>query len=107
MGFRLTVAPEPGSALWSLRLWITLSRAESNGLFLSGDSLLAWPAEGCERDREPEEVSGLERTSMFISEVAARPSGLRILYLHREQVERAAAMLREQLVRAEIREEAE
>ena len=105
MGFRVTIVPEPGSELWSLTLLVNLSRAESNALFLSGDSIVAWPAEGLERDPERGEVPAPERTSMFVSEVATHASGLRILYSQRAQVERAAALLREQMTRAEIQEE--
>ncbi|OFV83220.1 MAG: hypothetical protein A2W26_13095 [Acidobacteria bacterium RBG_16_64_8] len=107
MGFRVTVTPEPGSELWSLTLGVDLSRTESNALFLCGDSILAWPTEGLAPGPQQNGVPGLERTGMFVSEVAARASGLRILYCQRAQAERAAAQLRAQLASVEIREETE
>jgi len=105
MGFRVAVAPEPGSDFWSLTLGINLSRTESNALFLSGDFILAWPTEGLAPGSYGNGVPGLQRTSMFASEVAAHSSGLRILYSQRAQAERAAALLRAQLASAEIQEE--
>lgn len=106
MGFRLAIAPETGSARWSLTLEVTLSRAESNALFLSGDSILSWPLEGLVHAEEKGQSAGLERTSMFVSEVAARAPGLRLVYGQRPQAEQAADVLRAQLLRAELSEEA-
>lgn len=101
MGYRLASTPEPESDSWSLALRVNLTRAESNDLFLSGDSMLAWPVEGLEQSGDPR----LERSGMFISEVAARPLGLGIRYSRRGQAERAAALLRMQLANAGIEEE--
>lgn len=101
MGYGVVITPEPESGSWSLVLRVNLTRAESNDLFLCGDSMLAWPADGLEQSVD----SKLERSGMFISEVAARPSGLGIRYFRREQAERAAALLRMQLANAGIEEE--
>ncbi len=101
MGYRLSVTPEPERGTWSLALFISLNRAESNDLFLSGDYMVAWPEEGLESSGE----TRLERTSMFISEVAARSSGLGIRYAQREQAERAKTLIKAQLASAGIEEE--
>jgi hypothetical protein len=101
MGYRLIIEPETESGPWSLLLQVKLTRAESNNLFLSGDSMLVWPVEGLEQDEDAQ----LERSGMFISEVAARPSGLGIRYSRRDQVERAAALLRMRLADAGVGEE--
>ena len=82
-------------------LRVNLTRAESNDLFLSGDSMLAWPVEGLEECGAPRP----ERSGMFISEVAARPVGLEIRYSRPDQAELAAALLRMQLANAGIEEE--
>lgn len=101
MGFSTTIeqAAEPNG--WAVVVRVVLSRAESNDLFLSGDSMVSWPAEGLEPTDDPR----LERSSMFVSEIAARPEGLRIQYLGREQAERAATVLRTQLGQVGIKEE--
>jgi hypothetical protein len=103
MSYRLAVASAPESGSWSVKLRVDLTRAESNDLFLLGDSMLAWPAAGLEPGLEPGDP-GIERDRMFISEVAARPSGLEIRYLQRGQAERAADLLRRQLTDAGIQE---
>lgn len=95
---------EPAADLWAVALRVVLSRAETNDLFLSGDSMVSWPVDGLE-------VSGggdprLERSGMFVSEVAARPAGLTLKYREQTQAERAAAILRMQFAQIGIKEEA-
>lgn len=82
---------------------VSLSRVESNDLFLSGDAMVSWPAEGLQLDAG--EDAPLERTAMFVSEVAARPLGLGIRYKERVQAERAASVLRIQLDQIGIKQE--
>ncbi|MFH0917426.1 MAG: hypothetical protein V1912_13410 [bacterium] len=101
MGYSVSITPDAESGSLSLVLRVSLTRAESNDLFLSGDSMLGWPVEGLEQNGDPK----LERSGMFISEVAARPSGLTIRYSRRDQAERAAALLRMQLANVGIEEE--
>ncbi|MBN1320184.1 MAG: hypothetical protein JXA87_04995 [Thermoleophilia bacterium] len=96
-----SIEQETGSDSWIVVLQATLTRAESNELFLSGDSMVSWPVEGVEPTDDPR----LERSSMFVSEVAARPGGLRIRYRERAQAERAATVLRIQLGQIGIKEE--
>lgn len=83
---------------------VKLSRAESNDLFLSGDSMVSWPVDGLEATSA--EDPRLERSGIFVSEVAARPQGLRIHYREQAQAERAAALLRMQFTQIGIKEEA-
>lgn len=92
MGTRLAI--DSGSNnVFAVVLTLTLTRKESMDLFLSGDSMISWPGEGlC-----PVAESGLERTAMFVSEVAARSEALRLAYDTRAGAERAAALLRMQL----------
>jgi hypothetical protein len=84
-------------------LKVNLTRAESNDLFLSGDSMVSWPIEGLEvlSDGDPR----LERSGIFVSEVAARSAGLRLRYREQAQAERTAALLRMQFAQIGIEEE--
>ena len=101
MGYTAVIEQEAGSDTWVVVLVATLTRAESNDLFLSGDSMVSWPVDGVEPTDDPR----LERSSMFVSEIAARPGGLRIRYRGRAQAERAAAVIRIQLGQIGIKEE--
>lgn len=101
MGYKTVIEGEPGSDGWVVVLRAVLTRAESNELFLSGDSMVSWPVDGLELTEDPR----LERSSMFVSEIAARPDGLRIRYRERSQAEQAAAVLRLQLTQIGIEEE--
>lgn len=101
MGYSLIVTQEPGSKMWAVVLRADLTRAEANELFLSGDSMVSWPDEGLDSDEDPR----LQRSAMFVSEVAARPQGLRIRYRDEAQARRAAAVLRVQFEQIGIREE--
>jgi hypothetical protein len=103
VGYVLAVKPEQVNGGWEMVLLISLSRAEANDLFLAGDRLVAWPGEGLIEGGDP----GPERSSMFVSEMARRPSGLRIRYAEPGQVERAAAVIRSQLAEAGLEEELE
>jgi hypothetical protein len=101
MGYSTTVVNEPESGTWALVLKAHLSRAESNELFLAGDAMVAWPVDGIQSSEDPV----LERSSIFVSEVAARPEGLRLRYREQAQAERAAAVLRIQFGQIGITEE--
>ena len=99
MGFRIVI--EKTQNTWVLELAVSLTRTESAEVFVSGDTLLQWPEEGLRS------VSNLplERTTMFISEAAARSEGVRLEYATEKQATGAAAMLRTQLEEAGIQEE--
>jgi hypothetical protein len=103
MGYSTAVERENGSGGWAVSLKISLSRAETNDLFLSGDSILSWPPEGLLSSMGDD--SKPERSGMFVSEVAAQPLGLTIRYAEQGQAERSAAILRTQLNQIGISEE--
>jgi hypothetical protein len=104
MGFATAIKHESGPGCWSVAVKISLSRAETNELFLLGDSILSWPTEGLVptqgQDSKP------ERSGMFVSEVAAQPLGLSIRYREQAQAERTVSLLRAQLSQIGINEEA-
>ena len=101
MGYSAAVTRDPQTDTWLVTVRANLSRAESNALFLSGDSMVSWPVEGLESGAE----AALQRSSMFVSEVAARPQGLALRYREQAQAERAVAILRVQFGRVGIQEE--
>lgn len=84
-------------------LRVNLTRAESNELFLAGDAMVSWPMDGLQSNATGD--ARLERTGMFVSEVAGRPFGMGIRYLEQNQAERAAALLRVQFEQIGIKEE--
>ncbi len=99
MGFRVVI--DKALDTWMLELKVSLTRTESAEVFVSGDTLLQWPEEGLRS------VSNLplERTTMFISEAAARSEGVCLEYTTEKQATSAAAILRTQLEEAGIQEE--
>jgi hypothetical protein len=72
----------------------TLNARERNSLFLSGDVLVTLPSEGAVD--LPEGVP-LERTSMFLSELAGRQPGITRIFADAQSADRFAAEVREQL----------
>jgi hypothetical protein len=102
MGYSTTVTRESGSDSWLVMVKVNLTRAESNQLFLSGDSMVSWPTEGM---ASTSENPHLERSGMFVSEVAARPAGLGIKYRGQAEAERAAKLFRLQFAQIGIKEE--
>jgi hypothetical protein len=103
MGYSASIAHGSERDSWSVLVKVSLTRAESNDLFLSGDSMVAWPMEGLRPATDDD--SGLERTGMFVSEIAARPQGLAITYGAQGQAERTVALLRAQFAQIGIKEE--
>ena len=104
MGYSTEICREPKSGHWMVSLKVVLSRTETNELFLSGDAMLSWPVEGLAPASGEEPMP--ERSGMFVSEVAAHPTGLVISYSDQADAERAVALLRVQLAEAGIKEEA-
>jgi hypothetical protein len=111
MAFTATHGPD-GDGGYAVIVKVTLSLAETNDLFLSGDTIISWPegdllpATGQDKDGYPEgRDGGLVRTGMFISELARLAHGLRIGYRQPMEAERAARLIRLQLMRAGIEEE--
>ena len=64
---------EAGPERWTVTVKVSLSRAETDDLFLSGESMVSWPVEGLLHTSGEEPIP--ERGSIFVSEVAAHPSG--------------------------------
>jgi hypothetical protein len=95
MGFmRLDVGTASEEGRWRVRLSVSLDRAELNELFLAGDTLISWPTEGML-------VLGgshpIERSSMYLSEIAGRTAGLDLLFETENQAARVAAILTYQM----------
>ena len=103
MGYLALITQEPGADLWTVTVKVNLTRTESNDLFLSGDSMVSWPVDGLEAGTGGD--LGLERSSMFVSEIAARPGGLGLRYRERAQAERSATILKMQFAQVGIKEE--
>jgi len=101
MGYSLGIEAEQTSGRWALTVRVRLSRTENNALFLAGDALVSWPAEGLEATGDPR----LERSAMFVSAIAAMPDGLRLTYAEKDQAERAAAIVQAQFAATEIERE--
>jgi hypothetical protein len=75
---------------WRVHLAVSLDRRETNELFLAGDKLISWPTDGM--------LSGsgqgpFERSSMFLSEIVARPAGLDLLFEREDLADRVARIL--------------
>jgi hypothetical protein len=97
---------------YAVTVKVTLSLGETNDLFLSGDTIISWPEGdllapvGQAKDEDTGAGdSGLVRTGMFLSELARLAQGLRIGYRQPMEAERAARLIRLQLLRAGIEEE--
>jgi hypothetical protein len=130
VGFSVQVSQEPEGKAFLVTVKVQLTNAESSRLFLAGDVLLSWPpgahpttrgADSTWREADPPAPpvspstslsagSGsapvpFERSSMFISEVARLPEGLRLRYRQEGHALQVAGLLKRQLLGAGIREE--
>lgn len=103
MGYSTAIIQEGGPERWKVSVRVTLSRAETNELFLSGDSMVSWPTEGLLPLVADDPIP--ERSGMFVSEIAAQAGGLAICYSDRAHADRALALLRAQFSQAGINEE--
>lgn len=111
MGFSVTHSVDEGAGAYTVTVRVGLTMAETNRLFLSGDTIISWP-EGELRTGEDGGIElspgaqgqGLSRTGMFISELARLAQGLEIGYRQLADAERAAKLVRLQLLRAGIEE---
>ena len=111
MGFSVSQRFDPvaGDYLVVVRVGLTLS--ETNSLFLSGDAIISWPGGDLRAGWDPGSVGSrpgqdltLTRTGMFVSELARLAQGLEIGYRQAAEAERAARLIRLQLVRAGVEE---
>lgn len=103
MGYSTVISHQTGEDRWTVSVKVTLDRAETNDLFLSGDSMLSWPVEGLAPSSEDDDM--LERSSIFVSEIASQPEGLQLSYTDQALAERTAALLKAQFSQAGIEEE--
>lgn len=111
MGFSVAQSFDQGTGQHVVSVRVALSMAETNALFLSGDAIVSWPEgelRGAGNGPDGAAYQGDERTpartGMFISELARLAQGLEIGYRHAAEAERAAQLLRLQLLRARIEE---
>jgi hypothetical protein len=118
MAFSVTHSPDPSTGDCVVTAKVVLSLQETNALFLSGDTIISWP-EGSLVETAPTEQAteltgvaqdrgldrALTRTGMFISELARLAQGLNIRYRQPAEAQRAAQLIRLQLLKAGIAEE--
>lgn len=76
-----------------MRMAVSIDRRETNELFLAGDALVSWPTEGLRSAG----TGPIERSSMFLSEIVARPGGLELVFDNEESAERTAKILEYQV----------
>ncbi len=112
MAFAITSTVDQAAGGHVVTAKVGLSMAETNALFLSGDTLVSWPqgelleSEGLGEIRTSGNPgNALVRTGMFISELARLPEGLKIRYRQGTEAQRAAQLIRLQLLKAGIEEE--
>jgi hypothetical protein len=111
VAFSVTQEFDPAAGEHVVTVRVGLTMAETNALFLSGDTIISWP-EGELRLAGKPGVSGwqdgpdraLPRTGMFVSELARLAHGLEIGYRQAAEAERAAQLVRLQLLRAGVEE---
>ncbi len=113
MAFSVTHSPDPSTGDYVVTAKVVLSLPETNALFLSGDTIISWPedslievtsSEGPATPGESQQ-SALTRTGMFVSELARLAQGLNIRYRQPAAAQRAAQLMRLQLLKAGIAEE--
>ena len=111
MGFSVTHSFDRGAAEHLVTVRVGLTMAETNSLFLSGDTIISWPegelrasgsagSAGSYQGQDPVPA----RTGMFVSELARLAQGLEIGYRQAAEAERAVQLVRLQLLRAGIEE---
>lgn len=89
----VSVETEPSGEGWLVRMVVSLSREETNELFIMGDKLVSWPTDGM--------ISGggnapLDRGNMFLSEIVSKAEGLELLFEEQTDAARVAEILRYQ-----------
>jgi hypothetical protein len=112
MAFSVTRSFDRATESYAVTVKVALSLAETSSLFLSGDSMVSWPEAALLDGPDLEQTGAREggeaalvRTGMFVSELARLAQGLKIGYRQVAEAERAAQLLRLQLLRAGIEEE--
>jgi hypothetical protein len=112
MAFSVTRSSDQATGSYVVTVKVDLSLAETNSLFLSGDSIVSWPEGDLLSVLGPDQTApheardhALIRTGMFVSELARLAQGLKIGYRQVAEAGRAAQLIRLQLLRAGIEEE--
>jgi len=112
MAFAVIRSSDQATGSYVVTVKVDLSLAETNSLFLSGDTIVSWPEGDLLEMPGPDRAGSLEprdstmiRTGMFISELARLAQGLKIGYRQGAEGELAAQVIRLQLLRAGIEEE--
>lgn len=113
MAFSVTHSPHPSTGDYVVTVKVVLSLPETNALFLSGDTIIGWPEESLvgvgASDVPSTSQAGQEmaliRSGMFVSELARLAQGLDIRYRQTAEAQRAAQLVRLQLLKAGIAEE--
>jgi hypothetical protein len=72
---------------------VRLSPRELNRLFLSGDTLILLPVDGIAGDS----AAPIERTSIFLSEIAGSPDGFTRVFTDAARAEAFATAVRDQI----------
>jgi hypothetical protein len=76
---------------------VRLSPRELNRLFLSGDTLILLPVDGIADDAA---AAPIERTSIFLSEIAGSPEGFTRIFSDAAHAEAFATAVRDQIATA-------
>lgn len=88
----IDLAQEENAAGVTVRVAVRMSGRETSRLFVAGDKLIQLPLEGAVTDRE---AAPIPRTSIFLSELAAR--GLARTFVNAAAAEAFATSIRTQL----------
>lgn len=112
MAFSVTRSFDRATESYVVTVKVALSLPETSSLFLSGDSIVSWPEGALPGGPDLEQTgtreggeAALVRTGMFVSELARLAQGLKIGYRQAVEAERAAQLIRLQLLRVGIEEE--
>ena len=106
MAFTVTYSPDQATGDHVVTVKALLSLEETNSLFLSGEGLLLDSPDSADLESAGHgQDTALTRTGMFVSELARLAQGLKIGYRQSADAERAAQLIRLQLLRAGISEE--
>lgn len=94
----LDIANEPVAGGIAVHVRVRLSGREASRLFLSGDTLVALPLEGCVGDAN--DGSPIPRSAIFLSELAGLADGFTRVFVDDASAERFATVVRTDLQQA-------
>jgi len=111
LAFSVTHTFDQGAGEHLVTVRVGLTMAETNSLFLSGDTIISWPEGEVRPSAEAGSAGSYQgqdrapaRTGMFVSELGRLAQGLQIGYRQAVEAERAAQLVRLQLLRAGVEE---